>query len=203
MTFTRSNSNFSTRLNVNNINLEKISETKLLGVWISDQLNWSRNTKEISIKAFSRLSMLTKLKYVGVSTEDLIDIYKLYIRSITEYCSVVFHSRLTKYESDKLERIQKVSLKIILSDMYIDYDTALEKSGLEKLNIRREKRCLDFSLKCIKHQKNSRLFPRNSRIFGQGLHAKEKFEVNWARTDSYKNSTIPYCQRLLNKHFNS
>ena len=121
MTFSRSNSNCVTRLNMNDTNLDKRKSTKLLGIWISDDLSWSRNCKEITIKAFSRLSMLTKLKYVGVSVEDLLDIYKLHIRSITEYCSVVFHSRLTKEESDKLERIQRVCLKIILGHMYIVY----------------------------------------------------------------------------------
>ena len=147
--------------------------------------------------------MLTKLKYVGTKTEDLLDIYKLFIRSIPEYCSVVFHSRLTSEQSAKLERIQKVCLKVILGEMYIDYDSALEMCGLETLKLRREKRCLDFSLKCIKHPKNSRLFPVNTRTFGQNLHTREGFEVNWARTESYRNSTVPYCQRLLNKHFNS
>ena len=201
MTFSRSNSNCVTRLNMNDTNLDKRKSTKLLGIWISDDLSWSRNCKEITIKAFSRLSMLTKLKYVGVSVEDLLDIYKLHIRSITEYCSVVFHSRLTKEESDKLERIQRVCLKIILGHMYIDYESALEMSGLETLKSRRVKRCLDFSLKCIEHPKNNRLFPLNTRTYGQDRNTKETFEVNWARTESYKNSTIPYCQRMLNDHF--
>ena len=53
MTFSRSMSSFSTRLKVNNANLDKVSETKLLGVWLSDDLSWSRNCKEICVKAFS------------------------------------------------------------------------------------------------------------------------------------------------------
>ena len=114
---------------------------------------------------------------------------------------MVFHSRLTKEESDKLERIQRVCLKIILGHMYIDYESALEMSGLETLKSRRVKRCLDFSLKCIEHPKNNRLFPLNTRTYGQDRNTKETFEVNWARTESYKNSTIPYCQRMLNDHF--
>ena len=107
--------------------------------------------------------MLTKLKYVGESEEDLLDIYKLHIRSITEYCSVVFHSRLTKEESDELVRMQRVCPKIILGHMYIDY----EMSCLETLKSRRAKHCLDISLKCLKHPKNNRLFPLNTRTYGQ------------------------------------
>ena len=89
--------------------------------------------------------MLTKLKYVGTSTEDLIDIYILFVRSAAEYCSVVFHSSMTQEEGDKLERIQKTCLRVILGDMYISYEAALEMTGLQTLSLRREKRCLDFS----------------------------------------------------------
>ena len=83
------------QLNVNSIILDRVPVTKLLGVWLDEDLSFTRNCKEICIKAYSRMSMLTKLKYVGVSMEDLIDIYIMYIRSVTEYCSVTFHSSLS------------------------------------------------------------------------------------------------------------
>ena len=112
---------------------------------------WSRNCKEICRKAYSRLSLITKLRYVGVGRDDLINIYVLFIRSVAEYCSVVFHSSLTQQQSLKLEGIQKTCLKVILGDEYLDYETALKVCGLESLEVRRKNRCLDFSLKCLKH----------------------------------------------------
>ena len=48
--------------------------------------------------------MRTKLKYVGVSIKDLLDIYILFIRSVTEYFSVVFHSSLNQEQNNKLEK---------------------------------------------------------------------------------------------------
>ena len=174
--------------------------TKLLGVWISEDLTWFRNTAEICKKAYSRLGMLTKLKYVGVSTEELLNIYILFIRSCTEYCSVVFHSRLTGEQAISLERIQRTCLKIILNESYVSYEAALEMTGLETLHSRRESRCLEFSKKCLSHDKNSRLFPLNP-VNTANVREKETFVVNFARTDAYKLSAIPYCQRLLNKHF--
>ena len=80
MIFSRAKENFATRLKIDQVNLDRIPVTKLLGVWIEEDLSWSRNCQEICKKAFSRLSMITKLKYVGVSREDLLDIYVLYIR---------------------------------------------------------------------------------------------------------------------------
>ena len=149
MIFSRSNENFSTRLSNNNTFLERKNVSKILGLYMSVDLSWSRNCQEICRITYSRLSMLTKLKYVGVKVEDLLDIYVLFIRSVAEYCSVVFHSTLTGEQSNTIERIQRTCLKIILGEMYMDYSSALEMTGLGSLSDRRSKRCLDFSLKAI------------------------------------------------------
>ena len=152
--------------------------------------------------------MLTKLKYVGV--EDLLDIFILFIRSVIEYCAVAFHSSLTIEQETDIERIQKTCLKIILDDNYVSYSAALEMTGLETLNNRRESRCLDFALKCLKHPINNRLFPLNSNldakgniVRNRGKSSKEKYSVNWARTEKYRRSAIPFCQRKLNSHLKS
>ena len=104
MIFSRSKTNFATRLRIDDQTLDKISVSKILGVWISEDLSWDKNCQEICQKAYSRMSMITKLKYVGVSTDDLLDIYILFIRSVVEYCAVVFHSSLTQQQSGKLEK---------------------------------------------------------------------------------------------------
>ena len=147
--------------------------------------------------------MLTKLKYVGVKAEVLIEIYILFIRSITEYCAVAFHSSLTVAQATDIERIQKTSLKVILGENYIDYPAALEMSGLQTLHDRREKRCLDFALKSLKHPVNRRMFPFNSNLGGEGaeIRDRETFEVNFARTEKYRMSAVPFCQRKLNDYF--
>ena len=102
----------------------------------------------------------------------------------------------------KIERIQKICLKVILEDMYADYSSPLEMTGLETLRSRRLKRFLDFSKKRIQHPRNMRLFPIQENIPIYNVRQKEVFKVNLARTTMYKNSTIPFCQRLLNKHCN-
>ena len=201
--FTRTRTDFMTRLTLNNQKLDQVNVTKLLGVWISEDLSWSKNTKEITKKCFSRLSLLTKLKYVGVSTEDLLDIYVLFIRSCAEYCCVAFHSSLTLEQSYSIETIQKVCLRVILGESYIDYNAALEMTGLKTMYQRREERCLSFSLKCLKHPVHKNLFPINPTLHGNPdyLRQREPFAVNFAYTDTYRISALPYCQRLLNSHF--
>ena len=197
--FSRSKEKFSTRLEINGQKLDRIAVTQLVGVWISEDMSWTRNTKEICKKAYARLSLITKLKYVGVKRDDLLDIYILFIRSVTEYCAVVFHSSLTQEDNRKLEQIQKTCLKVILGADYNDYTSALEICNLQTLAERREKRCLDFSLRCLKHPKNSRLFPENPN-FSDRVRGSEPYIVNFASTERYKKSAIPYCQRILNQH---
>ena len=68
---------------MNNNHIQQINVTKLLGVWIEEDLTWSKNTTEICKKSYSRVSMLTKFKYVEVEIEELINIYILFIRSCT------------------------------------------------------------------------------------------------------------------------
>ena len=146
--------------------------------------------------------MLTKLKYVGVCTEDLIDIYVLFIKSIVEYCAVVWHSSLTVELVGNLERVQKICLKVILGENYVNYSAALEMCNLESLFARREKRCLSFAQKCIKHPLHRRLFPLNKSNCHNKHNSRELFEVNFGRTTTYKESTIPYLQRILNTEKN-
>ena len=199
MVFSRSQEDFVTRLTLNNTKLERLNASKILGVWITEDLTWSRNTKEICLKAYARMSLITKLKYVGVQRDDLIDVYKLFIRSLLEYCSVVFHSSLTLENVQDLERIQKTALRVILGDVYEGYQSALLLCGLETLHNRRESRCLDFALKCVDHPRNTRFFPLQH-VPPYELMKTEKFVVNFAKGSTYKKSAVPHCQRLLNEH---
>ena len=61
---------------------------------------------------------------------------------------------------------------------------------------------LSFAKKCVKHPTNSRFFPKSITLnVNPETRQREPFKVNFARTESYKKSAIPTCQRLLNAHF--
>ena len=193
MVFSRSEKEFATRLTVKGATLERIEETKLVGVWLTTWLDWDKNTRETCKKAYARMTMLTKLKYVGVDTADLIHIYILYVRSLLEYCSVVWHSTLTKEQDHDIENVQKVCLKVILGSEYPGYEDALKFCGLDKLSERRENKCLQS------------MFPVNSQILTNPYNKRnsQHFKVNAAKSESYKRSAIPYIQRKLNDYVRS
>ena len=83
--------------------------------------------------------------------------------------------------------------------MFVSHSAACEMLGIRKLSDRRETRCLDFSKKCIKHPQNKRMFPVNPYIDNDlNIRNREQYVVNFCRTETYRKSAIPYCQRLLN-----
>ena len=188
MVISRCQEDFTTRLTINGDVIERKKVVKILGVWISEDAgDWSINISEICKKAYGRISMLSKLKYAGVSIEDLLEIYCLFVRSKAEYCSVVFASSLTLDQKKKLENIEKTCLRIILQEMYIGYTEACEMLSISPISARREARMLNYAKKCVKHPTNARFFPRNpNHSVNPLIREREPFKVNFTRTETYR-----------------
>ena len=157
---------FATRLVVNGERVETISNTKLLGTIISDDLSWDLNTKSIVQKANARMELLRRVASFGASVEDLKTIYFLFVRSHLEQSATVWHSSLTVENSTDLERVQKSAVKIILGNQYNGYENSLLKLNMEKLIDRRKQLCLNFAKKCVKNPKTKYMFPRNAKKHG-------------------------------------
>ena len=192
------NYQFSTRLKLENENLEIIKETKLLGVIVTDDLKWENNTKYLIRKAYKRMEILRQAVKFGAPLEDKKIIYILYVRSVLEQSCQVWNSRLTEQNITDLERVQKSALRLIINKQYDDYNSALDMINLQTLEERRKYICIRFAKNSLHGEKTEKMFPlkRNKQNTIKG----EKFKVNHAKTDRYKKSSIPYMQRLLNHY---
>ena len=62
-------------------------------------------------KAFKHLPIIRVLRRGGVSAADLLVIYVALVRSVLEYCCVVWHNALPAYLSSEIERVQNASFK--------------------------------------------------------------------------------------------
>lgn len=175
MVLSKSKDKFATRLTINSKTLDREQEMVHLGVWLTEDMSWNKHVSEMCRRAYPRVKMLSKLKYVGTSTEDLIILYCLLIRSLTEYCTVLFHSSLTIRLRNKIEVIKKTCLRVILCEMYVDYESALEMCGLQELHTGREHRSLQFALKCLKNKNTTNMFPHNPSTDPHELRHREKF----------------------------
>ena len=91
-----------------------------------------------------------------------------------------------------------VATKIILQERYTDYKQALISLNLEPLYERRERLCLKFTKKCLKHPNTKDMFPVNSNL-DQNLRVTQKYKVQFASTSRLRDSAIPQLQRALNQ----
>ena len=75
--------------------LETVRSHKVPGLVIQDNLKWNdENTCMIVSKASKRLHIIRVLRRGGVSAADLLVIYVALVRSVLEYCCVVWHNAL-------------------------------------------------------------------------------------------------------------
>ena len=139
-----------TRLKLEDNLLEEVTETRLLGVILDSQLSWKSNTSFIVKKAYKRMPILHKLYEFDVPRKDLLEIYILYIRSVLESSATVWHSSISQGQENEIERVQKVALRTILKDEYLNYSNALEICSLTTLKDRRTHLCKVFAKRCVK-----------------------------------------------------
>ena len=175
--------------------LEVIPETKLLGVIISDDLRWQKNTDYICQRAREKLWVLRRMLKVKLDLDHVFDVYTKEVRSLLELAVPVWHSGLTKLQSAQIERIQKVAFKIMLGEQYTSYDSACKKFKVETLEQRRESLCLNFAKKDYKSDRS--MFTKIGPMPNTRHQPKLVREFN-CRTNRYRNSRFPYLSRLLN-----
>ena len=193
------NKQFSTELKLNGEMIETVSETKLLGTVITDDLSWKKNTDKIIKEANKRMVFLHKISKFTTNKQDLKRIYLMQIRSKLEQSAVLWHSSITQKCEKNLERVQKSALRIILGGNYISYDNALKVLKLQSLKERRDTLCLKFANKCLEVPKLQKMFPRNLKYHGMDKRNPEGFQVQRGLTERMRRSAIPYMQRLLNE----
>ena len=150
--------------------------------------------------------MLRRIKQLGGSIEDLILVYKLQIRCLTELACPAWNGSLSQKNIKSLEKLQKTALKIILSSRYKSYNSALKAVKIETLSERRLNLCRKFATKTAINPKFSAWFPKNKRNINQrnvnNQYKSKEYSLPFARTSCYKNSPLCYLINLLNDDTN-
>ena len=115
-----------------------------------------------------------------------------------EQSCVVWASSLTQEDEDNLERTQKTFAKLVLKDQYIDYESALIRLDLKDLGSRRKTLMLKFAKDGIKSGKLTAYFKPRQTDHDMELRQPDTYRTTKVNTERFKNSSIPYMQRLLN-----
>ena len=121
------NYQFTSRLTMEGKPLSIVDHTKLLGLIVSNDLTWSRNTQYLIKWANYRMYMLKRISSFSAPIKDLVQIYITYIPNILEQSCVIWHSPLKKKDSENLERVQKNALLVQnILDKVLKQPTLLE-----------------------------------------------------------------------------
>ena len=95
-----------------------------------------------------------------------------------------------------MERVQKVALRLIYGRIK-SYSKLLQISKLDTLVLRREKLCLNFAKKAVKHPKFRHWFKQ---INPEQPLNRAKYAESVSRQKRLLKSPIPYFTKLLNKN---
>ena len=124
------------------------------------------------------------------------EVYKSLVRPCFDYSCVVYHSLLTKTLSEKLEKQQRRVLKIIYG-FDVSYNTALTRSGLDRLDVRRSTLREKFILKLAENDRFAAWLPLNETPVRPLRHTAKYVELPF-RTERLRGAPIYSFRRLLN-----
>ena len=194
----KKNFQITSRITLGGEPIQLVNETKILGIILTNDLKWTKNTEYLIKRANARMDILRRLSSFNAPIKDMVLTYFLYIRSILEQSCVIWHSTLSEEDSINLERVQKNALRNILKEKYENYENARNILKIETLTERRENLIKAYAKKCLQLEQTRDLFPLNNKEHQMRTRNTEKYMVLHANTERLRNSTVPYIQRVLN-----
>ena len=121
-------SNDDIELNYNDDQLQTISNSKILGVFVDNNLCWSEHVKHITKKIASNIWLLSKIK-MYLSLEHRVQFYKSYIQPHIDFCNIIW-GNASGANKLRVFRMQKRAVRVIL-----DYDVEDTTEAMKSLNI--------------------------------------------------------------------
>ena len=146
----------------------------------------------------AKMWLLRRMKVMKLEPIIIFDYYIKEIRSLAEQSVPIWNSGLTQIQISDLERIQKVSLKIILGDGYKSYDLACEHFKIETLSNRRLELCTNYAIKLYKSEKSCDFFIHTNDLVNTRSE-KLLVEQNCNTTRCF-NAPHSYLTRLVNQN---
>ena len=171
--------------------IERVEEVKLVGIHITNNLKWNTHVDLMCKKASTKIYLLAHTKKSGVSSDDLLLLYKSCIRPLSEYACPVWSMSLPAYLVEKIERIQQRCLKIIFPNL--KYDDAIKEARLTTLEERRLHLCKQFFNRLLNPSSRlNHLLPVQATV---PLRSNRQYIPPHTNTERFKTSYINACLR--------
>ena len=130
---------------------------------------------------------------------NLLKVYRTVILPSVEYCAEIYDSLIPQYMSDKLESVQRQSLKIIYW-WNRSIEDVMEVEQIETLKARRTRACLSFANRNLNNRFGSRWFPKNPVSREARTTTRRVYEEKRCKTNRMRNSPVQTMIRLLNEY---
>ena len=174
-----------------------VDALKLLGFHINSSCSMTEQVKALVGKFRKRFWSLIHLRGAGISGDRLFRLYICLVRPVLEVNSVIFHSMLSKQQSNEIEKLQKKVIRLCYGQFYC-YETIRNTLSIESLVDRRVKAVKRFVSKALKNDRFSdKWFVRRPEVDTE-LRRRDPFIVRRARTEKYRNSPLLSMQRVAN-----
>ena len=184
--------------------LEVVEEHKILGHMIRSDLKTISNTEYICKRVFKRMWIVRRLKALGASEKELVEVLQQQIVSICEVGVPYWGPMITVTESNMLERCLKTGLHIIFQDNYGSFENALKQANMKTLRQRRMELITKFSKKALKSDRFKGWFveekPRERETETRSKRPTNLFKTIPCRTQRYQKSSLSFMTRLLSWH---
>ncbi|KAK2884332.1 hypothetical protein Q8A73_020806, partial [Channa argus] len=164
---------------IRELEVERVSSFKYLGVHISEDLTWTPHVTQLVKKARQQLYFLRRLRKFGMSPKILSKFYSCVIESVLTNCITVWYGSSTAMDRKLLQRVVKTAQKI----------TRTPLPSLQSIYHRRVHRRAASILKDPSHPQHG-LFTL--------LPSGWRYRSVKCRTSRLKKSFFPSAIRLLN-----
>ncbi|XP_072172620.1 uncharacterized protein [Diadema setosum] len=186
-------------ITIGNNPIEVVSSMRILGVTIRSDLRWDSQVREMISRASRRLYILCSLRRNGVTHNDLLFVYTVYIRPLLEFAAPVWCTNLTHEQSQALEKVQRRALRLISYPLYLPYNDALRDMNIESLSERRSSLLTTFGKSLLRSTRHRDMLPpQRSQLITRSLRNSLNIDIPRTRTQRFRNSTIPCLVRILN-----
>ena len=178
--------------------IKSVDKLKLVGFTFGEDPGAGAHVTAVTEKFKKKVWMLYKLRGAGFKGVPLFKLYCCYLRSIVEYCSVVYHSMLTRGQAWDLERLQRLAVRICFGGNR-DTNAIMSENLIQPLEDRRRRRCDAFLRKAFSHPRfGARWFPPR-RGTARDLRRRRSIEETRAATNRRFNSPLAFLRRRANE----
>ena len=139
---------FNSPIYVYNNQIERIHQYKYLGVWISDDLTWSKHIESVCNRSRRLLGYIFRTFSPHCSPDSILHIYKTQVLPILDYACIVWDPHHKK-DQLLLEKVQLFAAKVATKSWSQEQASLLTSLNLPSLMNRRSYLKLIFAFKIL------------------------------------------------------